>query len=243
MVDSSMKYAESYTNNLDGSVSLEMSGMMTDGARIAARRQTKGIYVTYLKRPLDVVVSVVAIVIATVPMAIIAVAVKVTSRGPVIFRHERIGKSGKTFNLYKFRSMRNGADNLQKSLTAEQLAEYMKNFKLDNDPRITRVGGIIRKTSLDELPQLFNILLGHMSLVGPRPLVENEIIKYGQQSEKLLSVTPGLTGNWACSGRSDVDYDERMKMELYYVDNASAGLDAKILARTFLCVVKGKGAQ
>ena len=121
--------------------------------------------------------------------------------------------------------------------------EWEENYKLDNDPRITKVGNILRKTSLDELPQLLNILNGDMSIVGPRPVIEEELEKYGSNKEKFLSVTPGLTGWWACNGRSCTSYEDRMKLELYYVDNRSIKLDIKIIIKTFISVIKRDGAK
>ena len=129
------------------------------------------------------------------------------------------------------------------NFTPEQKAEFNKNFKLENDPRITRVGSFLRKTSLDELPQLWNIIKGDMSVVGPRPIVKKEIIKYGDSFGKVFSVKPGLTGYWQANGRSDTTYDERVDMDLYYVDNRSLGLDFKILIQTFVSVIKKEGAM
>ena len=117
-----------------------------------------------------------------------------------------------------------------------------KNFKLDNDPRVTKLGGFLRKTSLDELPQLFNILKGDMTIIGPRPIVEKEISKYGDKAEKLFSVVPGLAGYWQANGRSDTTYEERVEMDMYYIDNMSFYLDVKILFQTAISVLKGEGA-
>lgn len=174
---------------------------------------------------------------------IISIIIKLDSKGPVFFKHKRIGKNGKMIGVYKFRSMVINAEELIKNFTPEQKAEYEKNFKLDNDPRITKVGKILRKTSLDELPQLINILIGNMSIVGPRPIVTGEIDKYGDQKDKFLSMTPGLTGYWQASGRSDVEYDERIQMELYYIDHCSLWLDIKIIFKTFFAVIKREGAK
>lgn len=129
-----------------------------------------------------------------------------------------------------------------KNFNPEQEKEWQENFKLENDPRITRIGKFLRKTSLDELPQLYNILIGNLSFVGPRPVTKEEIEKYGENKAKVLSVTPGLTGWWACNGRSNIDYEERMKLELYYVDHASLSLDIKILFKTVGVIVTHEGA-
>ena len=128
-------------------------------------------------------------------------------------------------------------------LLKNKMEKYKINYKLDNDPRITKMGKILRKTSLDELPQLINILKGDLSIIGPRPIVDGEIEKYGLNKNKLLSVTPGLTGNWAANGRSCTSYEERMKMELDYVENISFKMDMKIFFKTIICVFKRKGAM
>ncbi|MPN06675.1 Undecaprenyl phosphate N,N'-diacetylbacillosamine 1-phosphate transferase [bioreactor metagenome] len=147
--------------------------------------------------------------------------------------------------MYKFRSMIPDADNLEGHLTAEQIEQYQKEIKLDNDPRITKVGKFIRKTSIDELPQLFSILKGDMSFVGPRPLVERELGYYGSQIESILSVKPGLTGYWQVNGRSDSTYQsgKRQALELYYVTHCSPWFDIKIILQTILVVLKGVGAK
>ncbi|MDJ0284922.1 sugar transferase, partial [Bacillus bombysepticus] len=162
---------------------------------------------------------------------------------PIVFGHIRIGKNGQDIKVYKYRSMVQNAQEVYNNFTPEQKAEFNKNFKLENDPRITRVGSFLRKTSLDELPQLWNIIKGDMSVVGPRPIVKKEIIKYGDSFGKVFSVKPGLTGYWQANGRSDTTYDERVDMDLYYVDNRSLGLDFKILIQTFVSVIKKEGAM
>ncbi len=197
----------------------------------------------FIKRFFDFLLSLVAIIILSPLFLIIAILIKIDSEGPVFFKHKRIGKNGKIIGIYKFRSMVINAEELIKKFTPEQKAEYEKNFKLDNDPRITKIGKFLRKSSLDELPQLINILIGNMSIVGPRPIVKKELEKYGKNKDKFLSVTPGLTGFWQASGRSDVSYDERIKMELYYVDNCSLWLDFKIILKTFVAVIKKEGAK
>ena len=135
------------------------------------------------------------------------------------------------------------AEELIKKFTPEQMKEFKENFKLENDPRITKVGKWLRKTSLDELPQLINILRGELSIIGPRPVIEKELEKYGNNKEKFLSVTPGLTGYWAANGRSDTTYEQRMQMELYYVDNISFKLDLKVFFKTIISVLKKEGAR
>ncbi len=197
----------------------------------------------FFKRIFDVVCSFIALILLSPIFLIVSFAVKTTSEGPVIFAHNRMGKNGKNIKIYKFRSMVTNAEELIKSFTPEQKAEYEKNFKLDNDPRITKVGKFLRKTSLDELPQLINILKGDLSIVGPRPIMEVETEIFGNYKDMLLSVRPGLTGFWAANGRSDTTYTRRRAMEIYYVKNRSFLLDIKIVFKTVLSVFKGEGAK
>ena len=149
-----------------------------------------------IKRTTDFVLATLALILLSPVFAIIAIAIKLESKGPVFFKHTRIGKNGKIIKLYKFRSMVVNAEELIKSFTPEQMKEYKENYKLTDDPRITKVGKILRKTSLDELPQLLNIIKGDLSIIGPRPVVAEELKKYGYNIDKFLSVTPGLTGYW-----------------------------------------------
>lgn len=196
----------------------------------------------FFKRIFDIVCSLIALIILSPVFLIMAILVKTTSEGPAFFAHKRVGKNGKEIKIYKFRSMVTNAEELIKQFTPEQKAEYEKNFKLENDPRITKVGKFMRKTSLDELPQLLNILKGDISIVGPRPVTEVETEIYGNYRDMLLSVKPGLTGFWAANGRSDTTYTRRRAMEIYYVKNRSLWLDIKIIFKTFVSVFKGEGA-
>ena len=196
----------------------------------------------YIKRFMDVILATIALVVLSPIFLIIAIAIKIESTGPVLFKHARIGKNGKIIKLYKFRSMVINAEELIKSFTPEQMKEYKENYKLTNDPRITKIGKFLRKTSLDELPQLFNIIKGDLSIIGPRPVVTDELKKYGTNTEKFLSVTPGLTGYWAANGRSCTSYEQRMQMELYYIDNLSLKMDIKVFFKTIEAVIKGEGA-
>ena len=196
----------------------------------------------FFKRIFDIVCSLVALIILSPVFLIMAILVKTTSEGPAFFAHKRVGKNGKEIKIYKFRSMVTNAEELIKQFTPEQKAEYEKNFKLENDPRITKVGKFMRKTSLDELPQLLNILKGDISIVGPRSVTEVETEIYGNYRDMLLSVKPGLTGFWAANGRSDTTYTRRRAMEIYYVKNRSLWLDIKIIFKTFASVFKGEGA-
>lgn len=195
-----------------------------------------------IKRLIDIIGSLIGIILLSPIYIIIAILIKFDSPGKIVFGHTRKGKGGKDIKVYKFRTMYSNANEIFESFTSEQKEEYYKNFKLDNDPRVTKLGGFLRKTSLDELPQLFNILKGDMTIIGPRPIVEKEISKYGDNAEKLFSVVPGLAGYWQANGRSDTTYEERVEMDMYYIDNMSFYLDVKILFQTAISVLKGEGA-
>lgn len=199
-------------------------------------------YYKYTKRILDIVLSSIGFIVLLPIFGMIALCVKLDSRGPVFFKHKRIGKNGKEIYIYKFRTMVKNAEDMIKDFTPEQAKEFRKNYKLKDDPRITKVGKVLRKTSLDELPQLLNIIKGELSIIGPRPVIKEELEKYGDNKKKFLSVTPGLTGYWAANGRSCTSYEERMDLELYYVDNMSFKLDIKILIKTALTVLIRQGA-
>ena len=196
-----------------------------------------------LKRVFDVLFSMVALVLLAVPMALITILIKIESPGPAIFVHNRYGKNGRPLPLLKFRSMHMNAEQMIDLFTPEQKEEWEQNFKLENDPRITRIGSFLRRTSLDELPQFINILKGDLSVVGPRPIVEDELARYGSEKDKFLSVTPGLTGYWQAYARSTCTYEQRMEMELYYVDHASFWWDIKIMLATVVTVLSRRGAK
>lgn len=202
----------------------------------------KRIY-SYIKRIIDIVASLIGLIIISPFFLIIMLLIKLDSKGPCFFIHKRVGKNGKEFGVYKFRTMVQNAEELLKTLTPEQEKEFKENFKMENDFRITRVGKFLRKTSLDELPQLLNILIGNMTLVGPRPVIKIELEKYGKYKNKFLSVTPGLTGYWQANGRSDTTYEERVNMDMYYIDNMSLFLDIKIVFQTVISVLKKEGAR
>jgi len=197
----------------------------------------------FIKRTFDILLSAVALILLLPLFAIIALAIKIDSRGTVFFHHNRIGKGGKPFLLHKFRTMHQDADELYLNFSIEQKEEFEKKYKLDNDPRVTRAGKFLRESSLDELPQLINILYGNLSLVGPRPLVEKELAKYGELQTQLLRVKPGLTGHWQVNGRNNITYDQRIKLELYYVQNASVWFDVRILIMTVPAVFRKIGAR
>lgn len=198
-----------------------------------------------VKRIFDLLVSLAAVIVLSPVLLAIALAIRIEDGGPVLYKAQRVGRYGKPVTVYKFRSMRLHADRLEDMLTPEELAEYHKNYKLTNDPRVTKVGALLRKTSLDELPQLFNILMGQLSLVGPRPVLQEETELYGDKRRLLLSCKPGLTGLWQSRGRSNVTYENgrRQEMELRYVRERSLWLDFKILLWTVKAVVRMDGAQ
>lgn len=212
------------------------------GLKNKSNEKKKIISYINIKRVIDLFLSLVALILLLPLIGLIALVIKLDSDGPVFFKHTRIGKDGKIIKIYKFRTMVTNAEELIKKFTPEQLEEYKKNFKLENDPRVTKVGKVLRKTSLDELPQLLNIIKGDLALIGPRPVVKDELEKYGDNASKFLSVTPGLTGNWAANGRSCTSYEDRMKMELWYVDNISLKTDIKIFFKTIIAVIKKEGA-
>jgi len=200
----------------------------------------------FVKRAIDIICSLFAIILLSPIYLIIALAVYISDPGKVLYGQTRVGKNGVTFSMWKFRSMYIGSDKMIDKLSPEQIQQYKTEFKIDNDPRITKVGKIIRKLSLDELPQFVNVLKGEMSLVGPRPIIESEIKTYYLKSyKKLLSVKPGVTGYWQAYARNNATYQsgERQRMEMYYIDNASLLLDIKILFQTVISVLKKNGAQ
>ncbi|MEE0095532.1 MAG: sugar transferase [Oscillospiraceae bacterium] len=198
-----------------------------------------------IKRTFDLLVSLAAVIVLSPVLLAIALAIRIEDGGPVLYKAQRVGRYGKPVTVYKFRSMRLHADRLEDMLTPEELAEYHKNYKLTSDPRVTKVGALLRKTSLDELPQLFNILMGQLSLVGPRPVLQEETELYGDKRSLLLSCKPGLTGLWQSRGRSNVTYENgrRQEMELRYVRERSLWLDFKILLWTVKAVVRMDGAR
>ena len=203
--------------------------------------------IPWWKRPFDIVVSLFCIILFTPIMLLIALAIKLTDGGKVIYSHTRIGYNGKKIKVFKFRSMYMDAeDRLKNILDTDENAkkEWERTFKLKNDPRVTPIGKFLRKTSLDELPQFFNVLKGDMSIVGPRPVVQEELEKFYKDKAIIYkSVKPGVTGYWQVEGRSDIeDYEERVKMDEFYIKNQSFWLDIKIILKTIKVMCTGKGA-
>ena len=196
---------------------------------------------TRFKRLFDILISFMLLILLFPLFMILAIAIKLGSNGPLVFCQKRVGKNGKEFTLYKFRSMRHGAEESKSRL--RYLDETVGPiFKIKEDPRITKVGRFIRKYSIDELPQLFNVLKGQMSLVGPRPPLPEEVREYTHHQRRRLSVVPGLTCLWQISGRSELSFYEWIELDIYYIEHRSFLLDLKIIIRTIPVVVTGKGA-
>jgi len=195
-----------------------------------------------VKRAVDVVGAGVAILLASPVLLMIALAVRLTSRGPVIYRSKRYGIGGRAFTVLKFRSMYRDADVRLRELEEHNDCSDGLLFKMRRDPRVTPVGRLLRQLSLDELPQLINVLFGSMSLVGPRPHFEHQVEQYHDDVRRRLLVKPGLTGLWQVSGRSDLSWDESVRLDLYYVENWSLGFDFAIIARTASAVLRRRGA-
>ncbi|CAB1127851.1 Bac_transf domain-containing protein [Candidatus Hydrogenisulfobacillus filiaventi] len=196
-----------------------------------------------VKRVMDVVLASLGIVVTLPVMILVALAIKLTDpAGPVLFVQERVGLNGRRFPCLKFRTMVPGAERLKAQLAHLNIMSGPV-FKIPDDPRVTPIGRFLRKTSLDELPQLFNVLAGHMSLVGPRPALPEEVAQYGDDYRKRLSVRPGLTCLWQVSGRNQVDFQEWMRLDMEYIDSWSLGLDLKILAKTIPAVLAQRGAH
>ena len=200
-----------------------------------------GVYQRFGKRALDLAVGSVLLLAALPVIAVAAILVKLDSPGPVFHRAVRVGRGGRKFTFLKLRSMQKNAEELRALLLHRNEAQGPA-FKLTNDPRVTRIGRILRKTSLDELPQLLHVVQGHMSLVGPRPPFPEEVERYEPWMLRRLAVRPGLTCLWQISGRSDLSFDEWMRLDLEYVDRLSFLLDTKILLLTPAAVISGRGA-
>jgi len=210
-------------------------------ALLSLDRRELGIRQAALKRMFDVVVGTVVFVIAVPVMAVVAFLVRVTSRGPALFRQERVGKGGKPFVMYKFRSMVNGAEELHEQLVRESGADTVL-FKLREDPRVTPVGRVLRRWALDELPQLWNVVRGDMSLVGPRPALPGETARYSNRLRTRLQVKPGLTGLWQVNGRHELPFADYIRYDLFYVENWSLGLDLYVIGKTVPALLARRGS-
>lgn len=219
--------------NFTKEFSLERNRVMTRSASIKGKRVFDLLFVLILSP----IIFFLLIFISSI--------IKITSKGPVIFSQIRVGKDGKLFKMYKFRTMHENAEKILFELLEKDpqiKREWLEKRKLKNDPRITKVGRFLRKTSLDELPQFINVIKGEMSLVGPRPYLPSEIQEISEFSEIILSVNPGITGLWQVNGRSDTSFRERIILDLQYIGNISLILDLKILIKTVKVVLRGDGA-
>jgi exopolysaccharide biosynthesis polyprenyl glycosylphosphotransferase len=194
-----------------------------------------------VKAVFDKMVALTAVILLAPLFAVIMMAIRLGDHGPVFFRQTRVGKDGRTFAVWKFRTMVVDAEARKAELTAQNEAAGAL-FKMRQDPRVTKAGSRLRRSSLDELPQLFNVLVGDMSLVGPRPPLPAEAAKYGDHMRRRLVVKPGITGLWQVNGRSDLAWDEAVRLDLRYVENWSLALDLQILWKTWSAVVRGHGA-
>lgn len=208
-----------------------------------------------IKRGVDIAGGAFGLIIFSPVMLLISIIMKLTSKGPILYKHKRIGRYGKEFEVYKFRSMKidycmgdeYGGDKAQNYFNKmlcdpEKKKEFSEDFKLKNDPRVTKLGKFLRKTSLDELPQFINVLKGEMSLVGPRPVVREELKKYGPYQQQRLLLKPGVTGLWQIGGRNDLNYKERIKLDIYYIEKWSLPMDIKIIFKTVLVFLGKKDA-
>jgi lipopolysaccharide/colanic/teichoic acid biosynthesis glycosyltransferase len=203
----------------------------------------KKVMYLFLKRIMDIFGASIGLILFSPIIFIIAILIKVQDKSSAFFSHERLGINGISIKIYKFRSMHRNAENMLADLSEEQKKEFQENFKLENDPRITKVGHFLRKTSLDELPQFVNVLKGELSLVGPRPIVQAELVKYGTCIDKFLSVKPGLTGLWQVSGRSNTTYEQRVQLDMEYIDNKTILGDIIIILKTVTSVINKEGAK
>lgn len=195
-----------------------------------------------IKRLIDIACSFLGVILLSPLFIIIAIIIKITSKGPVFFSQKRVGKNGKEFNMYKFRSMVVNAEELKEKLAAQnEMSGPM--FKMKDDPRVTKVGKFIRKTSIDELPQLWNVLKGDMSLVGPRPSLPKEVAQFENWMYRRLEVKPGLTCYWQVSGRNNIDFEDWMKLDIKYVDERSTFIDIKLIFKTVFVLFGDKNAH
>jgi lipopolysaccharide/colanic/teichoic acid biosynthesis glycosyltransferase len=196
-----------------------------------------------VKRLIDLIVAGIGLVLLSPVFAVLAALVRLDSPGPSLFSQTRAGFRGRPFRMHKFRTMHVGAELEKEAMASANGCEDVRIFKIPSDPRVTRLGRVLRRWSLDELPQLYNVFIGDMSLVGPRPFFESDLDDYEAHHFRRLSVMPGLTGLWQVSGRSDiVDFEEVVRLDRYYIERWSVGLDLRILARTLPAVVSRRGA-
>lgn len=230
------------TKNINTSVNLE-NEVKTNCIDRSNIKKRKSFLFKAIKRTFDIAFSVLALIVCAPILLVVCIIIPIDSKGSAFYAHKRVGYNGNDFKMLKLRSMYSQTDNHQVQLSDEQIEMLKKEYKLREDPRITRIGRFIRKTSIDEIPQFINIIKGDMSLVGPRPLVEDELTFYEGKKELLLSVKPGLTGYWQAYARNDATYQsgERQKMELFYVENQGVLLDIKIILKTVGTILKKNG--
>lgn len=236
---------ESTVDNEINALALADEGVVCDGdVGETVSRNADRLGYRFVKRTFDLVFSSVIIVVGFVPALVLSVFVAKDTGGSPIYTQERVGKGGKPFRILKFRSMVADADDVEKHLTAGQIEKWRRERKVKNDPRITKLGSLLRRTSLDEFPQFLNVWAGQMSVVGPRPITCDELVHFGDDTSKLLSCRPGITGWWQTQSRNDASFDtgERQALELYYVDNATLALDAHITANTLKAMIAGTGS-
>nr|WP_304681742.1 sugar transferase [uncultured Clostridium sp.] len=201
----------------------------------------ESIFYEFTKRFIDIIGSLIGLVVLSPIFIIIAIIIKITSKGSVLFSQKRVGKYGVEFDMYKFRSMVVNAEELKQDLVSKnEMSEPM--FKMKCDPRVTRIGKFIRKTSIDELPQLWNVLKGEMSLVGPRPSLPQEVMHFQNWMYKRLSVKPGLTCYWQVSGRNNIDYEDWMKLDVKYIEERNTFIDIKLIFKTIIVLFKNTNA-
>jgi exopolysaccharide production protein ExoY len=236
---------ESFTDSAArASHALDPHAWAAPAGRYARRLITRSTLEVMTKRTVDIVgACVLGLIFAPLMLAIVFVTRR--EGGPAIYKHRRVGENGRMFSCLKFRTMVPDADQVLRDLLERDpalKAEWVRDHKLRNDPRVTRLGRFLRRTSLDELPQLWNVLRGEMSLVGPRPVVREELLRYGRNIWAYLAVRPGITGLWQVKGRNDTDYRRRVALDTYYVLNQNLGLDLYILLKTTSVVVGGSGA-
>ena len=211
-------------------------------SNLKEEKKKVSIFYIFSKRAIDILGSTVGLVLLSPILLIVAIAIKIESKGPVIFSQERIGLKGEKFKMYKLRSMVENAEELKKDLMKDnEMSGPM--FKMKDDPRVTRVGRFIRKTSIDELPQLINVLKGDMSLVGPRPSLPKEVKKFKPWMKKRLDVKPGLTCFWQVSGRNSIDFEDWMKLDIKYVEERSFLVDIKLIFKTFFVLFGDENAS
>jgi len=211
----------------------------------SARKSIANTYSRYGKRPMDLMFTLLSLPVFLPVGLLIAILIKLDSRGPVLVKLKRLGKNRSSFLKYKFRTMVPDAEKVLQQLLAsnpEIREEYQKTYKIKSDPRITRFGHLLRRTSLDELPQILNVLRGEMSWVGPRDILDGELEMYGDFADQFVTVKPGITGLWQVSGRSKLPYAERVRLDIYYIENVTFFMDFGILFRTIPVVLFADGA-